>query len=185
MDDPKLAVLAVVDEPMGFSTYGSLTAAPVVKEILEDSLRYLDIKPRYTEEEEEEFVRKKVILPEVRNVTIKEASKILVDKNLQFNTEPEYYADENAIVVDMFPKPGAEIPEKSIVLLYTKPNENIPTSVKVPDLKGKTIREVNVILNNLGLRLKISGNGLAFTQYPEAETIVEPGTIISVEFRPE
>ncbi len=185
VDDPKLAVLAIVDEPGGFSTYGSMTAAPIVKEILEDSLRYLDVSPRYTDKEEEEFVRKEVVLPEVRNITVKEASKILIDNNLQFNTEPEYYADENATVVDMFPKPGAKIPEKSIVLLYTKPNENIPSSVEIPDLRGKTIRETNIILNNLGLRLKISGSGLAFSQYPEAGITVESGTIISVEFKPE
>ena len=184
-DDPKLAVLTIVDEPMGFSTYGSLTAAPIAKEILEDSLRYLDVRPKYTDKEEEEYVRKEVTLPEVRNITVKEASKILVDNNLQFNTEPEYYADENAKVVDMFPKPGAKIPERSIVLLYTKLNENIPSPVEVPDLKGKTIREANIILNNLGLRLKISGSGLASGQHPEAGTMVELGTIVSVEFKPE
>jgi stage V sporulation protein D (sporulation-specific penicillin-binding protein) len=180
-----LAVLTIVDEPMGFSTYGSLTAAPIAKEILEDSLRYLDVRPKYTDKEEEEYVRKEVTLPEVRNITVKEASKILVDNNLQFNTEPEYYADENAKVVDMFPKPGAKIPERSIVLLYTKLNENIPSPVEVPDLKGKTIREANIILNNLGLRLKISGSGLASGQHPEAGTMVELGTIVSVEFKPE
>ncbi|MBU5677290.1 PASTA domain-containing protein [Alkaliphilus sp. MSJ-5] len=184
-DDPKLAILAIVDEPQGFSTYGSTTAAPIVKEVLEETLRYLDIKPKYTDKEEEEFGRAKVTIPEVRNITVKEASKILIDNNLQFNTEPEYYADENAIVVDMFPKPGANVPEKSIILLYTKPNENIPSTVEVPDLKGKTIKEVNIILNNLGLKLKISGSGLASSQYPEVGTTVETGTIISVEFKPE
>lgn len=184
-DDPKLAILAIVDEPQGFSTYGSTTAAPIVKEVLEETLRYLDIKPRYTDKEEEEFGRAKVTIPEVRNITVKEASKILLDNNLQFRTEPEYYADENAIVVDMFPKPGANVPEKSIILLYTKPNENIPSTVEVPDLKGKTIKEVNIILNNLGLKLKISGSGLASSQYPEVGTTVETGAIISVEFKPE
>ncbi len=183
-DDPQLAVLTIVDEPRGFSTYGSITSAPIAKEILEDSLRYLEIKPKYTDKEEE-FIKNEVVLPEVRNITVKEAGKILVNKNLQFNTEPEHYADENAIVVDMFPKPGAKIPERSIILLYTKPNGNIPSSVEIPDLKGKTIREVNVILSNLGLRLKISGSGLASTQYPVAGTIVDSGTIISVEFKPE
>jgi len=83
-DDPKLAVLAIVDEPGGFSTYGSTTAAPIAKEVLEESLRYLDIKPSFTDKEEEEFGRVKVTIPEVRNMTVKEAAKILVDHNLQF-----------------------------------------------------------------------------------------------------
>lgn len=184
-DDPQLAVLAIVDEPAGFSTYGSTTAAPIAKEVLEETLRYLDIKPSYTDEEQEEFARANVTIPEVRNMTVKEADKILSDSNLQSNTEPEYYDDENAMVVDMFPKPGASVPEKSIILLYTKPNENIPSTVEVPDLSGKTIKEINIILNNLGLKLKISGSGLASTQYPQAGTTVETGTIVSVEFKPE
>lgn len=184
-DDPKLAILAIVDEPGGSSTYGSTTAAPIVKEILEETLRYLDIKPRYTDKEEEEFVKAEIILPEVRNMSVKEAAQILSDSNLQFNTEPEHFADENAQVVDMFPKPGAKIPEKSIILLYTKHNSSISMSVEVPDLKGKTIKEVNIILSNLGLKLKISGSGLASYQHPEAGTTVESGTIIGVEFKPE
>ncbi len=184
-DDPRLAILAIVDEPAGFSTYGSTTAAPIAKEVLEETLRYLDVKPSYTDKEEEEFGRVKVTVPEVRNMTVKEASKILGENNLQSNTEPEYSDNENALVVDMFPKPGASVPEKSIILLYTKPNENIPTTVQVPNLKGKTIKEINIILNNLGLKLKISGSGLATSQYPEEGTTVESGTIISVEFKPE
>lgn len=183
-DDPEIAVLAIVDEPQGHSTYGSLVAAPIAKEILEESLRYLDIKPSYTEEEEEEFQRLNVTIPEVRNMTVKEAGEILIQNNLQFNTEPEYYADENAKIVDMFPKPGADVPEKSIILLYTEPNEDIPSSIEIPDLSGKTIKEVNLILNNLGLKLKIRGSGLASTQYPEAGTVVDTGTIVSVEFEP-
>ncbi|HZX20866.1 MAG TPA: PASTA domain-containing protein, partial [Clostridia bacterium] len=57
--------------------------------------------------------------------------------------------------------------------------------VEVPDLKGKTIREANIILNNLGLRLKISGSGLASGQHPGVGTMAELGTIVSVEFKPE
>lgn len=118
-------------------------------------------------------------------MTVKEAGQILLDQKLQFNIEPEYYADQNDMVVDMFPKPGASVPEKSIILLYTKPNADIPSTVEVPDLTGKTIKEANYILSNLGLKLKVSGSGMAITQYPEAGTIVESETIISVEFKPE
>ncbi|MBM7614593.1 stage V sporulation protein D [Alkaliphilus hydrothermalis] len=186
-DDPELAVLVIVDEPKGFSTFGSLTAGPVVKEILEESLRYLDIKPKYTAEEEEKLVKADIVVPEVRQMTVKEASKVLNESKLLYNVETEHdhdhgdHEEDDAIVVDMFPKPGASVPENSIILLYTKHDENAST-VKVPDLKGKTIREVNNILSNLGLRLKISGSGLVAKQQPEADSVVEPGTVISVEF---
>ncbi|SDK40338.1 stage V sporulation protein D [Natronincola ferrireducens] len=184
-DDPQLAVLAIVDEPGGYSHFGSVVAAPIAKEILEESLRYLDIKPKYTEAEAEALVQNEVVVPEVRGLTVKEASQILLQTKLEYGTWPEYIGDGNAIVADMFPKPTARVPEKSIIMLYTKVNENLPVSVSVPNLKNKTIREANAILSAMGLKLKITGSGLAYSQTPEAGTDVEPGTIISVEFKPD
>ena len=47
MDDPQIAILVVVDNPKG-TKFGSQTAAPGAKMILEDTLRYLQIMPEYT-----------------------------------------------------------------------------------------------------------------------------------------
>ncbi|SES64541.1 stage V sporulation protein D (sporulation-specific penicillin-binding protein) [Natronincola peptidivorans] len=183
-DDPRLAVLAIVDEPGGYSHFGSVVAAPIAREILEESLRYLDIKPKYTDEEAEALIHREVVIPEVRGLTVKEASQILTQSKLEHATWPEYIGDGENIVTDMFPKPSARVPEKSIIMLYTKHNENIPSSIVLPDLKGKTIREANAILNSLGLKLKITGSGLADMQTPEAGAEVDPGTIVTVEFKP-
>lgn len=182
VDDPQIAILVIVDEPAGFSHFGSTTAAPAAKEILEETLRYLDIQPSYTEEEAKKLVKPEVVVPEVRQMTVKEASKLLGQSNLLYNVETYNLDHEDAIVVDMFPKPGATVPEKSIILLYTKDRTGA-ASVTVPDLTGKTIREVNTIVSNLGLRLKISGSGVASKQYPEAHSLVEAGTIVSVDFK--
>ncbi|MCT4592789.1 MAG: penicillin-binding transpeptidase domain-containing protein [Anaeromicrobium sp.] len=43
VNDPKLGVLVVIDEPQGFK-FGSLTAAPAVKEIMQNTLAYLGVK---------------------------------------------------------------------------------------------------------------------------------------------
>ncbi|ABR49035.1 Peptidoglycan glycosyltransferase [Alkaliphilus metalliredigens QYMF] len=184
IDDPQLAILVIVDEPNGFSHFGSTTAGPVAKEIFEESLRYLDIKPKYTESEAEMYAQTEVIVPEVRDMTVKDAAQILIDNKLQYNTEPEYIQDDQAMVIDMFPKPGARVTDKSIVLLYTQPNEHIPSTVLVPDLRGKTIREANTILRTVGLNLKVTGSGKADNQSPEPGTEVDPGTIVNVVFKP-
>ncbi|AOY77434.1 stage V sporulation protein D [Clostridium formicaceticum] len=184
-DDPRLAVLAIVDEPGGYSHFGSVVGTPIAKEILEESLRYLDVKPKYTEEEAKTLIQEEVIVPEVRGLSISEASKILLENKLEYATGPEFIVDPSSVVVDMFPKPSAKVPEKSVIMLYTKVNEHLPSAVIVPDLKGKTIREVNTILNAIGLKLKIAGSGLAYSQMPEVGTEVELGTIVSVEFRPD
>ena len=50
MEDPQMVVLVVVDSPTGVQ-FGSATAAPIAKEFLENALPYLNVTPKYTEEE--------------------------------------------------------------------------------------------------------------------------------------
>ncbi|MGV8145127.1 MAG: penicillin-binding transpeptidase domain-containing protein [Alkaliphilus sp.] len=180
-NNPRLAVLVIVDEPNGLSNFGSITAAPAVREILEESLRYLDVKPNFTEKEIKELSTVDVAVPEVRKMTLQEASKVLAKRDLRYNIETASFSDGNAIVVDMFPKPGAMVRENSIILLYTfDKGEN--NSVKIPDFTGMTIAEVNNLLRGLGLRLRVQGSGFATSQFPQASTSVPRGTIVSVVF---
>jgi len=44
LDDPRLAVLIIVDEPQG-SIWGESVAGPVFKEVVEGALRYLNVPP--------------------------------------------------------------------------------------------------------------------------------------------
>lgn len=119
VDDPQIAVLVICDEPQGIH-YGSLTAAPPAQEIIENTLRYMEIEPQYTEKEKEKYEREDVIVPEVRSLNLVEASKKLSQKNLEYNTEPINQKNRKSVVIDQFPKPGAKVQEKSIVILYVK-----------------------------------------------------------------
>ncbi len=119
VDNPKVAVLVVCDEPQGIH-FGSLTAAPIAKEIMEDTLRYLEIEPQYTEEEKEEFEKNQVVIPEVRSLKLYEATNILSESNLQYSTEPMDIESKDAVVLDQFPKPGEKVSEKSIIILYVE-----------------------------------------------------------------
>ncbi len=46
-EDPKIAVVVILDEPRPFY-YGGVVAAPVFSRVVKDTLRYLDIKPEKT-----------------------------------------------------------------------------------------------------------------------------------------
>jgi cell division protein FtsI/penicillin-binding protein 2 len=48
-DDPRVAVLVVIDEPKG-QIYGGAVAAPVFKKIAQSTLNYLNVPPRPTTE---------------------------------------------------------------------------------------------------------------------------------------
>jgi stage V sporulation protein D (sporulation-specific penicillin-binding protein) len=49
-DQPEVAVVCIVDEPVG-EYYGSLSSAPYTAKILAEVLPYLGVEPEYTEEE--------------------------------------------------------------------------------------------------------------------------------------
>ncbi len=119
IDDPKLAVLIVVDEPQGVH-FGSLTAAPAAHQILQDTLRYLDVEPKFSEEEAEEYQKKEVTVPEVRSKSLKEAAQILSEQNLKYETEPVNVENPDMVVIDQFPKPGGKISEQSVIILYLR-----------------------------------------------------------------
>lgn len=122
-NDPQVAVLVVIDEPGGFSHFGGQIASPVVKSIISDTLRYLDVKPQYTQAELDLMQKPLVKVPEVKNLTLKEAIRILAENKLRYQLESgEGEASINSLIVDQTPKAGAQINEDGEVILYAKPN---------------------------------------------------------------
>jgi len=120
---PKIAVLVVIDEPGGAQHFGGVIAAPVAKSIIYDTLRYLDIKPQYTAEEQKLLEKPMVKVPEVRNMPLKDAIKILAKSKLKYSVETEFEHNMESAILDQTPKPGADINEGSIIILNAKPSE--------------------------------------------------------------
>ncbi|MGL5750302.1 MAG: stage V sporulation protein D [Paraclostridium sp.] len=117
-DDPQIVVLAIVDEPTGVSAFGSTTAGPIVKEIMSDSLKYLGVKPVYSEEEKAKYEKPKVKVPNIIDLSIEDATKILEENNLKVIQDTDIEVKEGAKVVEIFPEPGAEVPAESGIVLY-------------------------------------------------------------------
>ena len=175
-DDPRIAVLAVVDEPTGSSHMGGAVASPIVKSILTDTLHYLNVEPKYTESDSE-YVAEDVTVPDLVGKNIGDATKLLDGLKLQYNVE-----GVGNKVVDQIPKQGEKIKEGSMAILYLDGKST--GDVKVPDLKGMTIREASDTLSSYGLKVNIKGDGFCVTQDPPAGSKVKPGSIISLRFKP-
>ncbi|MEG1441524.1 MAG: penicillin-binding transpeptidase domain-containing protein, partial [Oscillospiraceae bacterium] len=79
-DDPQVACLVLLDDPQGSSYYGGQIAAPVVKNIMEETLRYLNVEPEYGEDEKK-FVD--IEVPDISGKTKEEATKILSEQELK------------------------------------------------------------------------------------------------------
>lgn len=179
-DDPKVAVLVVVDEPGGASYYGGSTAAPTASEVVEETLKYLDVKPKYTEKEKEELA-KTVEVPDVRNKNIVDAGKMLTKLGFKYNTEIPNIT-EDAIVIDQFPLPGTKVNEGSIVDLYFNEKGKESNEKIMPDLSGKNREEVVKILDGLNVKYNFNGNGIVVDQKPEAGIEIDENITVEVEF---
>ena len=170
--------MVVIDEPSAGQYYGGTIAAPVAKEILEDTLNYLEVTPIYTEEEKK-MMTETVKVPDVRNMKIGDAGKTLTEIGLRYTTE-YLNLTSDSVVIDQFPLPDTEVQKGSIVDLYLNINE--AETIIMPDLIGKDKQEVIKILDNLNLNYELKGEGKAKFQDPNPGAIIDINRKIVVEF---
>lgn len=117
MDDPQVAILLIVDNPKG-AKYGSLTAAPGAKVILENVLRYLNVKPVYTAEEKKTNSDHTTTVPDVTGESFSEAVGMLGGSDLKYIVSPAMTGNNDFIIKDQYPKPGEEVTVNDVVYLY-------------------------------------------------------------------
>lgn len=172
-NNPEISVLVALFDPKGASHGGGAIAAPVVKNIIEDTMRYLQIQPNGTSE------NVGVIVPEVRGLTIDEAKSKLKEAGLKYSVNGTL--TENTTIQDQIPKPNIEVLENSTIILYTEADAD-KVMVTVPNVYGKTSSEATALLKNVGLNINIEGLGTATGQLPEAGSKVERGSIVNVKF---
>lgn len=181
-DDPKIAMLVIIDEPSNGAYYGGQIAAPVASQVIKETLNYLGVEPEFTDEEEKVNENKTVVVPDVVNKTITEASKTILSSGLQYDTDA-YYVEGDAIVKEQFPASGTEVKKGSSVDLYLESTRVEADKVIVPDLTGNTPAQVTELLNNLNLRFEYTGTGTVYEQIPKAGTEVEFNSLIQVNFK--
>lgn len=178
-NDPEIIGLVMLDEPMGDSHMGGATAAPTFKNIFDNVLRYMNIEPQYTEEE---LATLENTVPNVEGMSKADAINKFSGGNLRYNI-----VGSGSTVVSQVPKGGSSLPDGSTVVLYTE--EQGSTQVPVPNVVGMTASAANVALTNAGLNLKQvnennseRGTATVNKQTPEAGTVVDKGSVVSVQF---
>ena len=180
-DDPQIAILIGIDEPSNGDYYGGVIAAPVVSAVLTEVLPYLGIEPSLTEEEAATL---NVAVGDYRGLTVESAKAAA--QNAEFSTKVIGSGD---IVTEQLPRYGGKIPQGGIVILYTA-GEVPAETVTVPDVTNYAPAQANRVLINAGLNISMTGayredvsGALAVKQSPEAGSVVQPGTVVEVEFR--
>lgn len=178
-DDPEIAILFLLDEPMGDNYYGGTISAPPGGKILSEVLPYLGYEPHYSEEE------LKSISKNVENVTgekVSSATSTLSAKG--FKTK---VVGDGDTVQSQMPEAGSKIYDGGVVVLYTGGKKS--TTAKVPDFSGMTVSAVNEAATNAGFNVSFEGASLtasgvtAYSQSEKKGTKLPLGTTITVYFR--
>ncbi|MCL5046981.1 MAG: penicillin-binding transpeptidase domain-containing protein, partial [Actinobacteria bacterium] len=190
LPNPKFAVLVMVDEPgPGVSYYGGQIAAPVYKRIMTDVFRYLQIPPDPNAPQSLQWWAEPpkpadpVPVPSLVNLPVEEAKKEAAGAGFTLRID-----GAGPAVVEQVPPPGGKlIPGKSILVKTVPPEGEKAGSgdlVRVPDVRGKTMRDVANTLASVDLRLESQGTGIAIGQNPAPLALVKKGSRVTVQFEP-
>ena len=111
-NNPEVVVYVAVDNPKGVTQYGGTVSAPIAKNILMSAIDILDIKPSLEgmPKEYNWYDTKYVIVPDVVNMDINEAKKVLKGFKI------EYSGQGNKIIYQS-PKANYFIKEGSTIML--------------------------------------------------------------------
>lgn len=172
-DDPRIALLVIVDEADTPVDYGGTTAAPFARQILEDVLPYLGYQPDEGEDSEP------VQVPDVTGQPLWEARRTLSSMGLKVLDD-----GGSGSVTAQMPSAGATLRNGGQMMLYTY-DEALPeteTLVCVPDVSGKSIASAASLLRQRGLEMEIDGSGFAVSQEPAAGSFLAPDSVVLVHF---
>lgn len=182
-EDPQIAVLIMVDEPMNGSVYGSIVAAPYVANFLKVVLPYMGIEAHYTESE---LAKLEVNLLDYTGWLVSDA----VTSMGYVGLDHEVVGDGEKVTAQI-PAGGSQLAKDTGKVIFYCGEAAPKDTVTVPDVVGRSASAANKLLIDAGLNIRIEGTqnyqsgtgAVVVSQSPAPETVVTPGTIVTVEFR--
>ncbi len=179
-DDPRVAVIIMVDEPTKGLLYGSTVAAPYIGKTLEAVLPYLGVQPVYTAEEKEKIDKK---IENYVGLPISNALAYAKSRGLDVTI-----VGDGVSVVSQSPKAGDAYSFNGKITLTTN-NEGIGTQ-SVPNIIGKSLDDASKMLFDAGFNIKISGashdgDAVVVSQSPSAYELYESGAVVTVRMMSE
>jgi penicillin-binding protein 2B len=160
VEDPRILIAIISEEPDIGENYhnGSLVWAPVFKDIMSRTLRYLGINSSAGSAKSVNETPVKTI-PNLSQASLTAAKNLLSQTGLQVQV-----FGNGAKVVKQFPLPGTEISMSRTVYVTTEEKVDV-----VPDFKGKSLRDALEICSLLELQCKASGEGYVTSQSTSTE----------------
>lgn len=159
VSNPAIVMVVVIDEPAG-AYHGGDVAAPVFREIAEQILPELGVAPDTDFKSPHELIAE---LEASKSTTQSEANESSTESTQQEEVSRWNERNQNRGGV-----------------VYANAGNR---SILMPDLKGRSVRDVARACSQLGLQVEAHGEGRVSKQNPSAGMEVQPGQLVYVEFR--
>jgi cell division protein FtsI/penicillin-binding protein 2 len=166
LENPAVVIIVVIDEAVGLHQGGQV-AAPVFREIANQVLPYLDVTPDQQPDAKATPGQLAAVPP---------AATVLPTATAAGASAEHESVRVGASNLPVVAERGAgEVGE----IIYAEARER---ELLMPDLRGRSVRDVARICARLGLELEARGEGRAFRQSPEVGAALAPGQTVRIEF---
>lgn len=169
-DDPKIALLVVVDEPDLGGDYrrGGEVSAPVFKEIMANALRYFGVEKEGTKVGVTRWRDvSAIVMPDLTDRDVKEATAVLGRYGIAMEA-----IGPGGRVTAQYPAAGETVAAEQKAYVLT----GSPEHAEFPDVAGRPMRDVLEICSLLGADCAFAGEG-----YATAQSAVKSGDSIRVQ----
>jgi cell division protein FtsI (penicillin-binding protein 3) len=181
VEDPQVVCLVMLDNPRGGDYYGGSTSGPVFRAIAE---RIINTTGRFTKTPQpKEPLRPNngISVPDVRTLQVVIASRLLESHGLKTRT-----IGTGDIVVRQVPEPGKHVEKDDVVQLVLNDTgvEEANGTVRVPDVRGMSLRRAINRLVVDDFDIKVRGSGVVVEQIPAAGKKAQAGTTVRLVCEP-
>ena len=162
VEDPRIVLYVVIDEPQDEMAAGGSVAAPVWKRIMEQSLQHLGIFPEQSARDAAAEMSSAAgpvtaEVPDVTGMRVSEAKAVLRAKS--FTAE---VVGSGSVVARQLPAAGSVLPTSQRVYLLTEGKGS-----GVPDMRGMPLRDALELCALLDAECAVQGTGYVVDQHAE------------------
>lgn len=160
-NDPKIAMIVVVDQPANSALGGGTAAAPIFKKIVSQALPYMGVAKVAEDDSAQQTTAKSQPMqvsytaPTLTSKSLDEAKKKLLAGGISYKV-----VGSGTKVVKQYPAAGAILGSGQSIYLMTED----PTKMAIPDLKGESLRDALEILNLMKVEVTTVGTGYVAEQ---------------------
>nr|WP_322924546.1 penicillin-binding transpeptidase domain-containing protein [Paenibacillus sp. SGZ-1014] len=159
-NDPKIAMIVVIDQPSNSKLGGGTAAAPIFKQIVSQALPYMGVA-KVSDGDSKKTTTTVQQTPTMYTAPVLTGKPLeLAKKNLLANGISYKVVGSGNTVVKQYPAAGATMGSGQNIYLMTEE----PTKMAIPDLKGESLRDALEILNLMKVEVVATGEGYVSSQ---------------------